>query len=159
MTNVRFCFCGNQHPFEKCCEPLILGERRAENAEQLMRSRFSAFMVHNGQYLFDTHHRDFRQSLTPELLTKSASETEWIRLEVLSFLQHNDKQANVHFRAWYIDQQRLDYLEEKSEFVFDEQWFYTTGQHVQSDAALVGKIQRNDPCPCHSGKKFKKCHG
>jgi hypothetical protein len=21
------------------------------------------------------------------------------------------------------------------------------------------KIGRNDPCPCHSGKKFKKCHG
>jgi uncharacterized protein len=21
------------------------------------------------------------------------------------------------------------------------------------------KIGRNDPCPCGSGKKFKKCHG
>ncbi|MBT7064728.1 MAG: hypothetical protein HN919_00350, partial [Verrucomicrobia bacterium] len=22
-----------------------------------------------------------------------------------------------------------------------------------------GKVGRNDPCPCGSGKKFKKCHG
>jgi len=23
---------------------------------------------------------------------------------------------------------------------------------------VVGKIARNEPCPCGSGKKFKKCH-
>jgi preprotein translocase subunit SecA len=23
----------------------------------------------------------------------------------------------------------------------------------------VGKVGRNEPCPCGSGKKFKKCHG
>jgi uncharacterized protein YecA (UPF0149 family) len=23
----------------------------------------------------------------------------------------------------------------------------------------VDKVGRNDPCPCGSGKKFKKCHG
>jgi preprotein translocase subunit SecA len=22
-----------------------------------------------------------------------------------------------------------------------------------------GKVQRNAPCPCGSGKKFKQCHG
>jgi len=23
----------------------------------------------------------------------------------------------------------------------------------------MGKIGRNDPCPCGSGKKYKQCHG
>jgi preprotein translocase subunit SecA len=32
----------------------------------------------------------------------------------------------------------------------------STGQRVASDWDKVG---RNDPCPCGSGKKFKKCHG
>ena len=32
----------------------------------------------------------------------------------------------------------------------------STGQRVASDFDRVG---RNDPCPCGSGKKFKKCHG
>jgi preprotein translocase subunit SecA len=31
-----------------------------------------------------------------------------------------------------------------------------TGRPAKRDAAKVG---RNDPCPCGSGKKFKKCHG
>jgi preprotein translocase subunit SecA len=26
-------------------------------------------------------------------------------------------------------------------------------------ASAAPKIGRNDPCPCGSGKKFKKCHG
>src|SRR5262249_17800000 len=30
-----------------------------------------------------------------------------------------------------------------------------TGPHVREEP----KIGRNDPCPCGSGKKFKKCHG
>ena len=25
--------------------------------------------------------------------------------------------------------------------------------------AKPGKVGRNDPCPCGSGKKYKKCHG
>jgi preprotein translocase subunit SecA len=28
-----------------------------------------------------------------------------------------------------------------------------------SDPATWGKIGRNEPCPCGSGKKFKHCHG
>jgi preprotein translocase subunit SecA len=26
-------------------------------------------------------------------------------------------------------------------------------------AATVPEVGRNDPCPCGSGKKYKKCHG
>ncbi|MEA2682813.1 MAG: preprotein translocase subunit SecA [Chloroflexota bacterium] len=26
-------------------------------------------------------------------------------------------------------------------------------------AAMAGKVGRNDPCPCGSGRKYKKCHG
>ena len=25
--------------------------------------------------------------------------------------------------------------------------------------AAMGRVGRNDPCPCGSGKKFKQCHG
>jgi hypothetical protein len=28
-----------------------------------------------------------------------------------------------------------------------------------ADPAPAGKVGRNDPCPCGSGKKYKKCHG
>jgi uncharacterized protein YecA (UPF0149 family) len=32
-------------------------------------------------------------------------------------------------------------------------------QRPQSSASNAAKVGRNDPCPCGSGKKYKKCHG
>ena len=34
-----------------------------------------------------------------------------------------------------------------------------TGENEASDAGVFGKVSRNAPCPCNSGKKFKQCHG
>ena len=31
--------------------------------------------------------------------------------------------------------------------------------HNDAQPVRTGKVGRNDPCPCGSGKKFKKCHG
>jgi uncharacterized protein YecA (UPF0149 family) len=31
--------------------------------------------------------------------------------------------------------------------------------HLQGKFVRFEKVQRNDPCPCGSGKKFKRCHG
>src|SRR5436305_5200202 len=38
-----------------------------------------------------------------------------------------------------------------------------TGRQAASSAVATavaaGKVGRNDPCPCGSGKKYKRCHG
>jgi preprotein translocase subunit SecA len=34
-----------------------------------------------------------------------------------------------------------------------------TGTTEHTQASNAGKVGRNDPCPCGSGKKYKKCHG
>ncbi len=34
-----------------------------------------------------------------------------------------------------------------------------TGPSSQSTVVKGDKVGRNDPCPCGSGKKYKKCHG
>jgi preprotein translocase subunit SecA len=33
------------------------------------------------------------------------------------------------------------------------------GQRPQPTTHKEAKVGRNDPCPCGSGKKYKKCHG
>jgi len=33
------------------------------------------------------------------------------------------------------------------------------GAEVQTVRRDAPKVGRNDPCPCGSGKKYKKCHG
>jgi preprotein translocase subunit SecA len=35
----------------------------------------------------------------------------------------------------------------------------TAPQKVEPIVRQVPKVGRNDPCPCGSGKKYKKCHG
>ena len=55
----------------------------------------------------------------------------------------------------------LDEFDEPVEAVFDD----TPPRQVApedrdpADPASWGKVGRNEPCPCGSGKKFKHCHG
>ena len=52
-------------------------------------------------------------------------------------------------------------LTERSRFVRrDGQWYYLDGEYeTETTRRETPKIGRNDPCPCGSGKKFKKCCG
>ena len=36
---------------------------------------------------------------------------------------------------------------------------YGTRESLPTDPSTWGKVARNDPCPCGSGKKYKHCHG
>ncbi|MEB4613424.1 YchJ family metal-binding protein, partial [Leucobacter sp. M11] len=51
MSAPERCPCGSGSPFAGCCAPLLSGERQAQSAEQLMRSRFTAFAVGDAEYL------------------------------------------------------------------------------------------------------------
>jgi preprotein translocase subunit SecA len=35
----------------------------------------------------------------------------------------------------------------------------TGTQRDPNDPSTWGRVSRNEPCPCGSGKKFKHCHG
>ena len=50
------CPCGTGEPFGGCCLPLHRGERQAETAEELMRSRYSAYCVGDFEYVWKTWH-------------------------------------------------------------------------------------------------------
>ena len=36
---------------------------------------------------------------------------------------------------------------------------YTQTMPREDDPAAWGRVSRNAPCPCGSGKKYKHCHG
>lgn len=145
MPNV--CPCGSGKTYTDCCEPLHNGES-AKSAEALMRSRFSAFALQLEDYLLSSWHPTTRPNqiqLEPD--------TQWKRLELIS--AENDKQqGSVHFKAYYQEHAQWHLLEETSKFLFEnDHWFYHSGNYQPQTL----KPNRNDPCPCGSGKKFKKC--
>jgi SEC-C motif-containing protein len=67
----------------------------------------------------------------------------------------------VEFVATFSDERdRTQNHHERSEFVRrDGDWYFHDGQVLVQAPLRSDKVGRNEPCPCGSGKKFKKCHG
>lgn len=108
---------------------------------QLMQSRYDAFMRMDGKYLSQTTTQDISTDM-------SAYETiEWLKLDIVD--AYEDR---VEFKAYFREDERIGVLHEKSRFVeVDGEWKYSDGELFNTP------IQRNETCPCGSGKKYKKC--
>ncbi len=57
------CFCVNNIPYSECCEQIHKDIHQAITAKQLMRSRYSAFVLANGNYLIQSHHNKRKKSI------------------------------------------------------------------------------------------------
>lgn len=133
--------------FELCCGAIIGRKREAASAEELMRSRYSAYVKADGEYLVYSTTKENRYEDDIRLIEEFSNSVEWLGLNVL---KASEKQ--VEFKAYYRDVESIKVLHEKSNFVIEDGlWKYKDGELYNS------KVERNEPCPCGSGKKFKKC--
>ena len=110
-----------------------------------MRSRYSAFVLAKTEYLIFS---DLHSTKTDEEELLSFSKgVDWIGLVI-----HKATGTTVEFKAYYRKDGTTCLLHEMSHFVQrNGRWKYESGKLYNS------KIERNIPCPCGSGKKFKKC--
>lgn len=141
------CLCGSNQEYQKCCGKFIKGTQTAETPEQLMRSRYCAYQIKNETYLLNTWH----ESTRPESLDLTEDSTDWKKLKVI-FTSEN----KVHFVAYFtqdtLNNAKTYALTEESNFVKDKSWFYLDGDDVKTI-----QLTKNMPCPCLSGKKYKRC--
>ncbi|MBW2527693.1 MAG: YchJ family protein [Deltaproteobacteria bacterium] len=155
------CPCGNEQPLEECCGPIIQGERPAATAEQLMRSRYTAYTLGEVDYILGTHHPDTAEEADRKSTEQWSNQATWQGLEVRETAQGgpDDEQGVVEFVAHYEIKGREFAHHERAEFQkVRGKWRYVDGEMVKPKPVKVGpKIGRNDPCPCGSGKKYKKC--
>lgn len=155
------CPCGSGSGYSVCCG--LFHDRIAlpETAEQLMRSRYSAYVTRKIDYLISTHDQDTRADFNPLAAGQWASKADWKRLDIISVLKGrtSDDVGMVEFIAWYLHDGRLTCHHERSNFRrLDGHWAYSDGSSKAPDR-VIAALGRNDPCPCGSGHKFKKCHG
>jgi SEC-C motif domain protein len=158
------CPCGNELVFEKCCEPYIEGEKQAATPEILMRARYTAYTISDIDFIeksYLNHEDDFDYNGTK----KWADSSVWHGLTIKDTQKGGaeDDEGFVDFVAYYTDENgKESYHQEKSLFVKEEgKWLFKEGL-FEGLAPLKregNKVGRNDPCPCDSGKKFKKCCG
>lgn len=159
ITLLENCPCGTGKSYQDCCYPFIAGSQIPSTPEQLMRSRYTAYTQANVEYIRQTMCGKAAEGFDPTDAQAWARHVIWVNLEVLH--SRTDNQVGfVEFKANYTDGHKKHCLHELSEFhLIDNKWFYVDGSspYVMHDKTI--KISRNDPCPCGSNKKFKKCCG
>ncbi|MEO8013404.1 MAG: YchJ family metal-binding protein [Polaromonas sp.] len=110
-------------PFSACCGPYLTQNVPAPDAESLMRSRYSAFVLERADYLLATWHVSTR----PATLD-FAPGAKWLGLEVRSHTLQDADHAEVEFVARCREAGRATRLHERSRFVRESgRWFYVDG--------------------------------
>ncbi|MBT3504942.1 MAG: zinc chelation protein SecC [Piscirickettsiaceae bacterium] len=146
------CFSGKR--YTECCELIHKGKTKVLDVEQVVRARYTAFCYGEIGYLIDTLHPRKRRLGDSFSLSKRIKKTRWIGLKIIGSEREDDIVSYVDFVAFRIEQGMIAQQHERSRFSFiNDKWFYFDGEELPPI-----KLERNEPCFCGSGKKFKKCH-
>ena len=119
------CPCGRPYAYAQCCGPLHAGAPAAD-AERLMRSRYSAYVLKLEDYLLASWHASTRPSSLP-LATQDPAPT-WLGLEVKRHAPDGDRAiVEVIARVRY-GGGKAQRLHELSRFVHEAgHWYYVDG--------------------------------
>jgi len=121
------CPCESGMPYSSCCEPCHQGVP-VTDAETLMRSRYSAYVLGLAQYLLDTWHPATRPSA---LNLNDGIATKWLGLSIKRFERISETSAIVEFIARYkIGGNRAEKLHEISKFEYSDRWYYLSGDII-----------------------------
>lgn len=155
------CPCGSNQNYSLCCEPFHQSRSKPESAEKLMRSRYSAYVVQEIDYIAQTNNPSEAESFDREAALEWSQGSEWVGLEIVATRagQSQDLEGEVEFNARYKREGKEYSHHEVSVFKkLGGQWYYMDGKDIREPERRASpKIGRNDPCSCGSGKKYKKC--
>jgi len=158
------CPCGSGAEYEKCCGIYIQGGILPPTAEKLMRARYTAYTRGEIDFIMDTHEVEKGEEEASRKATEDWSKgSVWQGLEILKTVKggESDTEGTVEFKAHYMVDRARHSHHEISRFEKKEgKWIFIEGQEVNRPVKRdEPKVGRNDPCPCGSGKKYKKCCG
>jgi SEC-C motif domain protein len=103
VRDESLCPCKSRLKYGECCRPFHDGKQKPATAEQLMRSRYSAYFFRLIPYLVDTTHPDVKTPRLYEQILSTAEHANWRFLTILgtSKGQADDKTGKVEFIAEY----------------------------------------------------------
>ncbi|MGC4117143.1 MAG: YchJ family protein [Myxococcales bacterium] len=156
------CPCGKPIPESQCCGRYLAGQA-APTAEALMRSRYTAYVRCDVDYLVATHSAKTREQLDRGAIKLWAKDSKWLSLEILDVVDggEGDQEGEVEFVARYETNGREQQHHERSTFAREDgAWVFVGG--LPPKGKPVRREERPSPnaqCPCGSGKKYKRCCG
>jgi SEC-C motif-containing protein len=122
------CPCCSGKTYQDCCQPFHIGKEYASTAETLMRSRFSAFAIPNGDYLMETTLPTERKLHNTEDLQEWGEINDWTKLEIIKVSGKN----LVEFKAHYKDENRNPHIHHEISFFekLNNRWYYVSGKFL-----------------------------
>lgn len=151
-TQAMSCPCGSGDALQDCCGRYHAGTP-APSATALMRSRYSAYALGLIDYLVTSTLPAQQAGLDCDAMRHWSHGSTWLGLDVEEQTLPSGKpeHAMVTFTARWHDGTGEHAHRERSAFVQQANHWYFIDPTVPLNAG------RNDPCPCGSGLKFKKC--
>jgi SEC-C motif-containing protein len=127
-----------------------------------MRGRYSAYARGVIEFILSSTIPERRGECDEKAIKAWSANSDWSGLEIVSTSngQSGDTEGTVEFIARFTENRIKKVLHETGTFKrVDGSWFYVDGT-IHPPKPFVrddGHVNRNDPCPCGSGKKYKKC--
>ena len=140
---------------------------KAETAERLMRTRYSAFVLIKTDYIVKTTLPAQQNLLDIKAIESWAKETNWAGLEIVAHTPTLGKRhAQVEFKAYFKPTNNANNLEEKVQAHHELSAFVKVTDKINNDAhwyfldpTVSMSVTQKQPCICGSGEKFKRCCG
>lgn len=158
------CPCGSGKTYGECCGPYHAGTAWPDDPVTMMRSRYSAYATHTWDYLEKSDWQEQgEEEITAEMLEEKARDLTWVGLDIVG--SGRDEEADCDYvdylAAYAVDGVTRQIAEHAYFKTIDGKLYYTGGEELVREPVRREhpKIGRNDPCPCGSGKKYKKCCG
>ena len=161
IKNEDLCPCKSGKAFGECCGPIIAGTVKGETAEAVMRARYTSYVTGDIQFLKASATKAVQDEFDEDASRAWSRAAQWHGLEIIR-AEGDEKNCVVEFRALYTAKNEFCNHHEVSNFVKEKDgWKFADGELIGEKPIVreEPKVGRNDPCPCGSGKKYKKCCG
>ncbi|MDG1333803.1 MAG: YchJ family metal-binding protein [Crocinitomicaceae bacterium] len=127
MKKDQNCPCGRPKKYIDCCGKAHQNIINAKTAEDLMRSRYTAFTMANGDYLMDSHHSMTRKSARKNELVFWAKSVKWVKLEIVNTVDggEDDTEGIVEFKAHFCEGSKKKVMHQNGKFLREfGHWVY-----------------------------------
>jgi SEC-C motif-containing protein len=133
------CPCGSTQLLSNCCALIHADVSLAAQAEQLMRARYSAFVINNIDFIISTYHSSCNAEQDRDQICEAAN-IQWLKLDIIASSDSRDstQTASVEFKAWFLENQQLQLIHERSRFIKETNpalkgWRYLEGTFLESN--------------------------
>ena len=129
---MKLCACCSGKMYEMCCHVFISGIIQPMTAEQLMRSRYTAYTLCDVSYIIHTTHPSTRGQYNLKAIKEWATSRIWKKLEIISTNKgiSTDSIGHVEFKAYYSDSEDQNHIHQ--EYTTFEKiganWFFVEGK-------------------------------